>query len=167
MPYIRNATLADIPFMTRVINHAILHSNALWEEEPVTEKNRQEWLDHKHQQGFPVFIIQKSPHDPVAGFGTYGPFRPHAGYALSIEHSLYIATDQQGKGYGKALLQHLLQTATVQNFHIMIGGLSADNTASIALHKQAGFTAGSTIPQAGRKFGQFLDLVFMYKLLQK
>ena len=48
----------------------------------------------------------------------------------------------------------------------MIGGIDADNKASIELHKRLGFVHAGTITQAGFKFGRWLDLVFYQLTLE-
>ena len=47
----------------------------------------------------------------------------------------------------------------------MVGGIAADNLASIALHHRFGFVETARMPQIGFKFGRWLDLVLMQKLL--
>jgi len=57
-------------------------------------------------------------------------------------------------------LKALASFATEQNYHVMIGGVDADNKASVALHEKLGFVHAGTIKQAGFKFGRWLDLSF-------
>jgi phosphinothricin acetyltransferase len=81
-----------------------------------------------------------------------------------VEHSVYVAAGQRGKGVGKLLLQAIIRSAQDQQYHVMIGGIDSQNTASIQLHKRFGFTHAGTIRQAGFKFGRWLDLDF-YQLI--
>lgn len=82
-----------------------------------------------------------------------------------MEHSLYVHADARGEGLGRKLLAALVMDATRAGKHVMIGGIEARNTASIALHEQAGFTRSALLPQVGRKFDRWLDLLFMHKQL--
>ena len=66
----------------------------------------------------------------------------------------------QGKGYGRMMLQQLIESAQQQNYHLLIGGIDASNSGSIALHQKLGFVHSGTITQAGFKFGRWLDLAF-------
>jgi L-amino acid N-acyltransferase len=68
-------------------------------------------------------------------------------------------------GIGRALLASLVEDATHAGKHVMIGGIEAGNSASIALHERAGFTRSSLLLQVGRKFDRWLDLLFMQKRL--
>ncbi len=82
-----------------------------------------------------------------------------------MEHSLYIDPAAARRGLGTAMLDALIRHATVAGRHAMIGGIEAGNAASLALHQRLGFRAAGTLPQVGRKFDRWLDLVFMHRLL--
>jgi L-amino acid N-acyltransferase YncA len=47
----------------------------------------------------------------------------------------------------------------------MIAGVSGENPAGRAFHERLGYTLIATIPQAGHKFGRFMDLLLMQKFL--
>jgi L-amino acid N-acyltransferase len=81
-----------------------------------------------------------------------------------VEHSVYVHKDHRGRGFGRTVLKELIARATAQDYHLMIGGIEAGNTASIALHESLGFQHAGTIRQAGYKFGRWLDLAF-YQLI--
>ena len=49
--------------------------------------------------------------------------------------------------------------------HVLLGGIAADNEASLRLHAKLGFVETGRMPEVGQKFGRYLDLVFMQKLL--
>ena len=100
----------------------------------------------------------------LLGFGSYGTFRAWPAYKYSVEHSVYVAPSQQGRGVGKQLMQRLIQSATEQELHSLIGGIDASNASSIAFHQRLGFVHAGTIKEAGFKFGRWLDVAF-YQLL--
>lgn len=160
---IRDADREDLAAILAIYNHAVVHTTAVWNETPGTLEERNLWLDGKHQRGFPVLVAVEG--DAVLGFASYGDFRPWPGYSRSIEHSIYVAPDQHRRGIGRALLIALIERAREGGFHAMIGGIDASNEGSIALHKALGFTEVGRLPQVGHKFGRWLDLVFMQKML--
>lgn len=160
---IRDATDADLPRILAITNQAIAETTALWTIEPATLETRGGWMRDRVAHGFPVIVAEHA--GEVAGFGSYGSFRPHDGYLHTVEHSLYVDPPMQGKGLGRALLAALIERAQADGKHAMVGGVEATNAASIALHRAAGFEAAGTLREVGRKFGRWLDLTFMVRVL--
>lgn len=149
-----------------IFNHAILHTNALYEYKPKTLAEIKLWFESKAKANFPVLGLIDSD-SQLLGFGSYGHFRPHAAFLYSVEHSIYIQQDHQGQGLGKMLLRALIDSARNNQFHTMIAGIDSTNNASIALHQQFGFEYAGTIQQVGYKFDRWLDLVFYQLLLSQ
>lgn len=147
-----------------ILNDAILHTTALYEYRPRSLESLQAWFEAKRAGNFPV-LGAEDEHGQLLGFASYGPFRPHAAYKYSIEHSVYVHVAHRARGVGSALLARLIELATEQQYHCMVGGIDRDNGASIALHERLGFRRAGTLQQAGFKFGRWLDLVFYQRLL--
>ncbi len=160
---IRPAAEADLPAILAITNDAIRTGTALWTITPETPGSRRDWMAGRRADGFPVLVAERA--GAVVGFGSYGRFRPHEGYARTVEHSLYVDRTARRAGVGGALLQALLQAAARGGLHVMIGGIEAQNAASIALHERAGFARAALLPQVGRKFDRWLDLLLMHKRL--
>jgi len=103
--------------------------------------------------------------DEVVGFASLSPFRDRPAYSTTVEDSVYVRTDQQGKGVGRLLLDGLLEVAANHGFHSVIARIVGGNEPSIALHRAAGFDLVGTEREVGRKFRRWLDVVEMQKLL--
>jgi phosphinothricin acetyltransferase len=146
-----------------IFNDAILHSTALYEDEPRTMDVIRAWFDAKARGGFPI-IAAEADDGTLLGFATYGTFRDRPGYRYTVEHSVYVDARFQRRGIGRRLLEELIALARTNGLHVMIGGIDAENAASIALHEQLGFFACGIVRQAGFKFGRWLDLAF-YQLI--
>lgn len=101
----------------------------------------------------------------LLGVVTFGPFRGGPGYAATCEHSVIVRPQAQGKGVGRGLLQRAEQAAREQGKHVMVGGLSGANAVALRFHLACGFHETGRLPQVGRKAGQWLDLVFVQKIL--
>lgn len=142
-----------------IFNHAIMNTTALYEYQPRTMATMQQWFANKAAGQFPVIGLQNDEGVLVA-FGSYGTFRAFPAFKYSVEHSVYVHPDHQGQGYGSQILTALIAKAREQQYHLLIGGIDADNTGSIALHRKFGFVHSGTIQQAGFKFGRWLDLAF-------
>lgn len=161
---IRYATLTDIPQILAIYNDAVLTSTASYDIEPQTFAARLAWFSEKERNGQPVIVIEDG--DSVAGFGTYGPFREKIGYRYTVEHSIYIAEGKRGMGMGKLLLQKLIDSATESGYHVMIAGIDSSNELSLKFHRSFGFEEVAHFREVGYKFDQWLDVIFMQKMLQ-
>ena len=150
-----------------IFNDAIANSTALYEYLPRTMETMVTWFDAKAAGNYPVVGIESSADEggELLGFASYGRFRPYAAFKYAVEHSVYVRGDHRGRGIGSMLMTTLIERATAQQFHLMIGGIDAENLGSIALHERFGFTHSGTIRQAGFKFGRWLDLSFYQKVL--
>lgn len=148
-----------------IFNDAILNTTALYDYKPRTPQSMTEWFDTKRAGNFPV-IGAVNDDGALLGFASYGKFRPHAAYKYSVEHSIYIHREHRGRGLAPLLMQHLIDTARQQDYHLMVGGIDATNATSIRLHERLGFTHAGTIRQAGFKFGRWLDLAFYQLILE-
>ncbi len=101
----------------------------------------------------------------VVGFATYGPFRAGAGYAFCREHTIRVIPDARGHGLGRALMEGLEEIARSEKVHVLIAGISSENPTAIAFHAALGFSEVGRMPQVGRKWDRWLDLVLMQKIL--
>jgi phosphinothricin acetyltransferase len=162
-PVIRDAVEADIPAIRAIYNQAVFETTAIWNEQTVDDANRIAWWQARRAAGYPVIVASDA--DRVLGYASFGDFRPFDGYRHTVEHSVYVATDAQGRGIGRALLTTLLDRAGSLGKHVMIGGIEAGNQASLHLHARCGFTEAGRLAQVGRKFDRWLDLVFMHRIV--
>lgn len=142
-----------------ILNDAIATSTALYDYQPRPRESMVGWFAAKRAGQFPV-IGTVDDGGNLLGFATYGTFRAWPAYKYSVEHSIYVHRDHRGRGLGQALLQRLIAAATAQQYHLLIGGIDANNQGSIALHERLGFVHAGTIREAGFKFGRWLDLAF-------
>ena len=163
MPLIRPATEADVPAILAIYNDAVAHTTAIWNETLVDLENRRAWVRERQGRGFPVLVADEGK--GALGYGTFGEFRPHDGYRVTVEHSIYVAEAARGRGLGKALLAALIAEARRLDKRAMIGGIDAANELSLALHRKFGFVEAGRLPGVGVKFGRPLDLVLMQKTL--
>jgi len=146
-----------------IYNEVIRNTTAVFSDVEVTLENREAWFDAKRTAGFPVLAAI----DPsgVVGFGTFGEFRSWPGYRYSVEHSVHVRTDCRGRGIGRSLVQALLQEAARMQKHVMIAGIDAQNVTSVALHEKLGFQVVGELKEVGFKFGRWLDLKLMQRLI--
>jgi phosphinothricin acetyltransferase len=165
---IRAATEADLPAILEIFNEVIANSTAVYRETPVTLEDRRQWWLARRAQGYPVLVAVEPAGGPdaVTGFASYGDFRAWPCYQHTVEHSVHVRAERRGRGIGPALVEALLAHAAAQGKHVMIAGIDAENAASIAMHARLGFERAAHLREVGRKFGRWLDLVFLQRILR-
>ena len=156
---IRDATEHDLPAIRAIYNDAVLNTTAIWNEQPVDLANRQAWFSARQAQGYPILVAVEN--NEVTGYASFGDWRPFEGFRYSVEHSVYVRSDQRGKGLGPRLMDVLIERARGCGKHVMVAAIESGNAASIRLHERLGFVTTGQMPQVGVKFGRWLDLTFM------
>ncbi|MFT4118052.1 GNAT family N-acetyltransferase [Bradyrhizobium sp.] len=160
---VRDATLEDASAILAIYNHAALNTTAVWTDSPADLGSRRDWILARQQAGYPVLVAVKGA--DVAGFASFGDFRPWPGYRHTVENSVYVDERHHRSGVGRNLVAALIARASTLDKHVMIAAIEAANTASIALHASLGFAEVGRMPEVGCKFGRWLDLVLMQKRL--
>jgi len=160
---IRDAVAEDVPAILAIYNEVIASSTAVYRDTPATLDDRLDWFNARRAQSYPILVAADD--SGLLGFASYGDFRAWPGYRFSVEHTVHIRADQRGRGVGSALMRVLIQRAVAQGKHVMIGGVDAENEASLRFHERLGFVRAARLHQVGFKFNRWLDLVFVERVL--
>jgi len=162
-PFIRLATIADLPAINDIYNHYVLHCTCTYQTEPETLADREAWFRDHSPDKYPVIVAEIDGR--VVGWGSLSRFRPRAAYAPTAEPSVYIDHEFLGRGLGRILLVDLIARARAAGFRSLIGGSSADRPASIAVQESLGFQRVAHLKEVGYKFGKWLDVMYLQLML--
>lgn len=156
---VRPARAGDVPAILAIYNASVATSTASWDLAPQSLADRQSWFERRARLGQAVLVAEEDGR--VLGWGSWGTFREKAGYDRTMEHTLYVAEDARGRGLGRLLLGAIVDTARAAGVHVLVGVLSHENEVSQRLHESFGFREVGRLPQAGAKFGRWLDMVIL------
>lgn len=160
---IRPAAAADAPALAALLNHWIEHTAVTFNPVPKTEEDILVMIATKAAAGHAFLVAVED--GQLLGQASYGQFRGGLGYRTCMEHSISLLPGVHGKGLGRALLTAVEDHARDQGAHQMIAGVSGENAEGRAFHDRMGYRHIATVPEAGFKFGRFMDLVLMQKIL--
>ena len=164
MPHIRPSRDEDIPAITAIYAHHVLHGTGTFETEPPNEANMTARRADVLSKGLPYLVAE---HDgKVAGFAYGNWFKPRPAYRYSVEDSIYLAPDLQRKGLGRALMAELLaqfEAVGIRKVMAIIG--DSANAGSVGIHQTFGFTQVGIVESCGWKLGAWRDIVIMQKTL--
>jgi L-amino acid N-acyltransferase YncA len=159
---IRAAERRDAEGIRTIYNHYVTESTTLFDMVARTLDEQVQWID-EHSGGHPAVVAELDGR--IVGFGSVSAFRSRPAYSTTVEDSVYLLPEHQGRGVGRLLLDEVLRLASAHGFHSVIARITGDNQASIALHAACGFEIVGTEKEVGRKFGQWLDVVEMQRML--
>lgn len=164
MPRIRPSRDEDIPAITAIYGHHVLHGTGTFETEPPSVADMRTRRADVLSKGLPYLVAEQD--GKIAGFAYGNWFKPRPAYRYSVEDSIYLAPDQHGQGLGRALLAELLarcEAVGIRKVMAIVG--DSANAGSIGVHRALGFTQVGTIDACGWKFGAWRDIVIMQKTL--
>lgn len=161
---IRLATGNDAAAIAEIYNREVTETTATFDLVPRTVEAQREWLAAR-SGAFAAIVGVDTETRRVVAFASLSPYKERAAYRTTVENSIYVHRDVGGRGIGKQLLTHLIGVARESGFHSVIARIEASSDASRALHAACGFELVGIERQVGRKFGRWLDVAVMQRLL--
>lgn len=162
MPLIRPARPGDIAPILAIWNPIIRDTTVTFSSEEKTPESLATMIATRRADGREFFVADDGG---ILGFATYAQFRAGNGYAHAMEHTVILGPEASGRGVGRALMAQIEDHARAGGAHTLFAGVSGENAPGVAFHERLGFRTLARLPEAGRKFGRWLDLVLMMKLL--
>lgn len=159
---VRLAGLDDAEAMRAIYNKEVAGSTVTFDLVPRTLEEQYAWLA-EHAGAHPAVVAEADGR--VLGFGSLSPYRSRPAYSTTVEDSVYVDEAARGRGVGRLVLAELVRLAGVHGFHAVMARIVGGHEVSIALHQACGFEIVGVEKEVGRKFGRWLDVVLMQRLV--
>lgn len=153
---IRPAAPSDGEAFAAIYNHYIRTSIATFEEAEVSGDEMRTRLGKILAAGLPWLVAEEAGR--VVGYAYAGLWQERSAYRFSVASTVYLAPDSGGKGLGTALYGRLFEILKSTKVHVVVGGISLPNPASVALHEKFGMKPVAHFREVGWKFDQWIDV---------
>ena len=160
---LREARLDDLEAIDRIYDHYVLHGTCTAQLEPAGLDARTAWFAD-HDARHPIVVAEEE--GAVVGWASLSTYNRRAGYDDTVEDSIYVDHRAHGRGIGTALLAHLVTRAEALGHRSIVAAVAGTESASLRLHTKHGFVEAGRLREVIRKFGVWLDVVYLQKHLQ-
>ncbi|QOJ14744.1 MAG: N-acetyltransferase family protein [Planctomycetia bacterium] len=160
---LRDFAAADVPAANAITNHYIRHTQIHFAYEPESDADFEAYWRGGHRR-FPWIVAEVDGR--VVGYCKCGAWRDRVAYRRTVEAGLYVASDCQRRGIGRALYTELLARLDASDVHTVVAGIALPNEASVRLHEALGFQPVGTFREVGWKFDQWCDVGFWQLMLR-
>jgi len=166
MPVMRPAIVDDLPALTYIYNHYVVHTAITFDLRPFAPAERRAWFDDHATSGRHRLIVAVDVDGTVLGYATTSRWRPKAAYDTTVEASVYCHPSAVGRGCGTGLYAALFEAIAAEDVHRIVAGVSLPNPASLKLHERFGFRPVGVFRGVGRKFNTYWDVAWFERPLQ-
>lgn len=164
---IREARVGDAQAIADIYNHYIEHSTATFDTEPKSADERRAWLD-SHDSAHPVLVAEREADTGsriIVAWGSLTAWSPRPAYASTVEVSTYVAPGEVGHGIGPTLMEALVERARAVGHRALLSQIVSENEHSLRVTERMGFERVGLLREVGLKFGRWLDVVIMERIL--
>jgi phosphinothricin acetyltransferase len=155
---IRAATQDDLPRLTEIYNHYV-GTPTTFDTEPFTVEQRAAWFSHYAPAGrHRLLVAEAGGH--VLAYTSSSRFHPRAAYDTTVEMTILCAPEAIGFGLGQRLYTEIFEQLRGEDIRLAMAAITLPNDASCAIHERFGFTRVGVLPDVGRKFDQYWDVVW-------
>jgi L-amino acid N-acyltransferase YncA len=161
---LRPSADSDIPAITDIYTHAVVHGTASFELDPPDEADMSRRRAAILEGGYPYLVAERE--GELLGYAYAGAYRTRPAYRSTVEDSIYVAPSAQGQGVGRMLLTALIEACEALDFRLMVAVIGDEEShGSIALHRSLGFEPAGVLKGIGYKHGRWLSTVLMQRPL--
>lgn len=94
----------------------------------------------------------------IAGYCYAHEWKTKKAYSSTAETTIYLHPDHLRKGYGRILMEQLIEDCRKRSYHALIACITIPNEPSVKLHERLDFKQVSHFHEVGRKFNRWLDV---------
>lgn len=159
---VRDITINDAQWICEIYNYYVLNTIVTFEETEVSKEDMGIRIDSTIQK-LPWMVYEVN--GEILGYAYASEWKSRCAYKNSLETTVYLRPDENGKGVGSVLYSKLINRLKSMNYHALIGGISLPNEASIALHEKYGFEKIGQFREVGYKFEKWIDVGYWELIL--
>ena len=159
----RPAVRGDVPGILLIYNAAVREPAAAYEDVPHTLAQREEWFDYFTGRNYPILVADTD--GVIVGWGSLGPHQERMGFRFTGAVAVYVKERSRRQGIGGRLMEALLKAGRERQLHVLLATIDAANEPSLQLHARHGFTKAGMFSEAGCKFGEWRDVIYLQRKL--
>lgn len=116
-------------------------------------------------EAFPWLVCEEN--GVILGYAYAARHRDRIAYQWSVESSVYLSADAQGRGIGLHLYQALIAILKIQGIVNIYAVITMPNARSAGLHKRLGFEEFAVFKKIGYKQNAWHDVLWMLLVINK
>ena len=141
----RDAKRSDLEKITEIYNSTIASRLVTADTEPVSVESKMKWFEEHSPEKRPLWIIEDELKE-IVGWVSFQSFYGRPAYDATVEISIYLDSNQRGKGLGKQVLGYCIDKAPEFGIKTILGFIFSHNEPSIRLFKHFGFEEWANFP---------------------
>lgn len=162
---IRPAQPADAGEIADIYNHYISATVVTFEEVPVSPEAIGDRIRETQAADLP-WLVALDEAGNLVGFAYASKWNGRCAYRFAVEITVYLSPGLTARGWGTRLYEALFAELRRRSMHVVIGGISLPNPASIALHEKFGMRKVAHFAEVGFKFGRWIDVGYWQGMLE-
>jgi phosphinothricin acetyltransferase len=159
---IRTFNSNDVDQIAAIYNQFVLNSHHTFETE-VVSVNEMKGRIETIMLYYPFLVYEENGR--IAAYAYASRWKTRQAYDRTVESSIYVHPQYQGKGTGLKLYTALIDELKDENIHSVLAGISLPNDVSVHLHEKLGFKKQGVLEEVGFKFGKWIDVGYWNLLL--
>ena len=162
----RDAHIDDLPRIVEIYNSTVAGRMVTADTEPVSVKSRLNWFNDHASNKRPLWVIEDDV-NKIIGWVSFQSFYGRPAYDATAEISIYLDESVRGKGVGKKVLEHAIQSCDALKIKTILGYIFSHNEPSIKLFKIFGFQEWGKFPNIAVLDGIERSVTIVGKRLSK